>query len=483
MAVKWAVANGNWNAGATWNDGTIPQVDDDVYANNHAVTINVATVVVGSLNTMANADYGIAQGGSFSCSVPTSISASRTCDLRFSMGNVCINYNANTNANCYFSAPLIRCNANGMINHTYGNNTGWVINANVEISNTNCHLGYGGAGNTRHILTINGNITSTNGFIFSMFSSSTTAGWTIIINGNVYGGHESAENQGLGYVTINGNKHYCLNEYDNFEKGGLTINGSVTYEANNSKAGIDLNHTTIQNPDTFIWKDVTEPRSNPFVILTNAEMNNRQQYPAESDVRKDVEYAWGVLKGQLEQVQVGCVTKEDVREGVALLGMGEVGTLVVPDADDVREGVVFDNGSVGTLIVEGGGDRLRIANFGYYTDSQSDTYIVDINDSFKPMFATAEESVLLELFPELDLDNIPDKYFDDLFVKYLKYRLIVEYYRGAGINSVFTPSELTTEVVNYQNVRCEYWLNLANIYLNAWDKKYPNSVKKQRILL
>ena len=117
------------------------------------------------------------------------------------------------------------------------------------------------------------------------------------------------------------------------------------------------------------------------------------------------------------------------------------------------------------------------------SDSQSDTYIVDINESFKPMFATAEESVLLELFPELDLDNIPDKYFDDLFVKYLKYRLIVEYYRGAGINSVFTPSELTTEVVNYQNVRCEYWLNLANIYLNAWDKKYPNSVKKQRILL
>ena len=181
---------------------------------------------------------------------------------------------------------------------------------------------------------------------------------------------------------------------------------------------------------------------------------------------------------------VGCVTPEDVRKDVPLVGMGVVGTLVVPSVDDVREGVIFDNGSVGTLIVQGGGDRLRIADFGYYTNAQSDTYIVDLTEQDKPKFAVAEERVLIEMFPDLDLDNIPEKYFDDLFVKYLKYRLIVEYYRTAGINSTFTPSEPTTEIVNYQNVRNEVWLNSANIYLKAWGKKYPESiVKPQRILL
>ena len=29
MAVKWAVANGNWNTGATWNDGVVPVSGDE----------------------------------------------------------------------------------------------------------------------------------------------------------------------------------------------------------------------------------------------------------------------------------------------------------------------------------------------------------------------------------------------------------------------------------------------------------------------
>ena len=207
-------------------------------------------------------------------------------------------------------------------------------------------------------------------------------------------------------------------------------------------------------------------------------------YPPESVVMQGVEYAFGEMTGTMDvSVQVGCVTKEDVREGVALLGMGETGTLVVPSADDVREGVVFDNGTIGTLIVQGGGDRLRIADFSYYTNAQSDTYIVDITEADKPKFASAEERILIEMFPSLDLDNIPEMYFDDLFVKYLKYRLIVEYYRTAGVNSTFTPSEPTTEIVNYRNVTCEVWLNSANIYLNAWNKKYDLNKPPQKIRL
>ena len=242
----------------------------------------------------------------------------------------------------------------------------------------------------------------------------------------------------------------------------------------------------ILNPDSFTWKDITQPqRVNPFVIVTDFELNNRQQYPAENDVKKDVEYAFGNLAGTLDPVtaNVGCVTKEDVREGVELIVLQEVGTLVVPSVDDVREGVIFDNGSVGTLIVQGGGDRLRIADFGYYTRSTSITYIVDLTESDKPAFADCERIVLLSLFPTLDLDNIPDKFFDDLFIQFLRYRLLVEYYRGISVNSKFTPSEPTTEIVNYANTKCEYWLNTANLFLQLWGEKYPNSVKRDRILL
>lgn len=489
MAVKWAVANGNWNAGATWNDGVVPVDGDEIYLNGYTINPNVNFNLRNSIiRNDANSDYNIVAGGTL---------------------------NANNRTNCVFSAKKYIVSSsnffyqvynggvfngdvellNGIFCYKTGSNQGfsWTLNGNVHrISGTNGTL-FNDASFNSPSITIVGNITDEG--LGGTITRSGTANlvvsgnvqWNgslggittrIVGNYNIYGTNVSATTlQISGNMRITSGRVSCTT--CNF--GGEEILYSNT--ANNPGLLAQTINFINDNANTFIWKDVSEPRTNPFVVVTDAELANRQQYPAESDVRKDVEYAWGVLKGQLEQVQVGCVTKEDVREGVPLLGMGGNGTLVVPSADDVREGVVFDNGSVGTLIVEGGGDRLRIADFGYYTNAQSDTYIVDLTEQDKPKFAVAEERVLIEMFPDLDLEDIPEKYFDDFFVKFLKYRLIVEYYRTAGINSTFTTSEPTTEVVNYRNVNCEIWMNIANTYLKAWGVKYPNSIKKQRILL
>ena len=500
MAVVWAKSNGNWTTTtlwAFWNEttqqiedyGQVPQIGDVVYCNGNNITV-VTNIITGMVTNAVNPYTNTGGGKIVLTNTNYSLSSNFdavTNEIIFINKNNPVSLTINGNINGYSDQYIFERSTNDTLS--------LIINGNVH-----CECTYFIWNNSQNIYlfncTINGRYD-----IFNYYSNRDESSRGTLAIAGIFSIYKNAATYN---TIISGvfSAHYSV-----LFTNSLTINGSITYKSTNNTMGVRYTTLNILNPDTFTWKDVTEPRSNPFIILTDAEMNNRQQYPSENEVKEGTEYVWGekvgtyqappesvVLKdyvydngdkvGTLEnQNVVGCVTKEDVREGVELIGLQEVGTLVVPDVDDVREGVVFDNGSVGTLIVEGGGDRLRIANFGYYTDSQSDTYIVDINESFKPMFATAEESVLLELFPELDLDNIPDKYFDDLFVKYLKYRLIVEYYRGAGINSVFTPSELTTEVVNYQNVRCEYWLNLANIYLNAWDKKYPNSVKKQRILL
>ena len=495
MAVKWAVANGNWNAGATWNDGVVPAGVDEVYLNGYTVTISSYNGIACKL--ISNDRYGnLAAGGSIS--------------MTFTEGQILI---VTANLFCVANTTLFTSSSKYRGLSIVGNieNYGYIFSSSYSGSGgffaTGICDNYGtlfspttSSGNIT--LRIIGNVNSSGLIIGGSYSTSILP--NVLFEGECTISSTPFRTK-LGTFDCN---NITLYNNVNISCETLNIDGSIRYTSNNNLFGINYTAINILNPDTFTWKDITEPRVNPFIILTDAEMNNRQQYPPEDEVKEGTEYVWGekvgtyqqppesvVLKGYrydndekegtLENENiVGCVTPEDVRKDVPLVGMGVVGTLVVPSVDDVREGVIFDNGSVGTLIVQGGGDRLRIADFGYYTNAQSDTYIVDLTEQDKPKFAVAEERVLIEMFPDLDLDNIPEKYFDDLFVKYLKYRLIVEYYRTAGINSTFTPSEPTTEIVNYQNVRNEVWLNSANIYLKAWGKKYPESiVKPQRILL
>lgn len=496
MAVKWAVANGNWSAGATWNDGVIPAVGDYVYLDNHTITIDV-DVALGN-GTISNGQNPTTtlSGGSLT------MSAAHTIVANLDAFAVMINSSGSGVRN--FVGNITLHGVTIFFNQSTNNTIGLSITGNVTTEG-GTFFQRSSAGASLFNTSINGNVSLEN---TTLFSTRYTGEKNLTINGNLslINGGITAQDVYLTTFTLNGSLSNIYGR--NILAVDAEVSGNITYASTTGGMGIFANSLAINNPDTFTWKDITEPRSNPFIILTDAEMNNRLQYPAENEVKEGTEYVWGekigtyqqppeavVLKGYVydngdkigtleNENIVGCVTPEDVRKDVPLVGMGVVGSLVVPSVDDVREGVIFDNGSVGTLIVQGGGDRLRIADFSYYTNAQSDTYIVDLTEQDKPKFAVAEERVLIEMFPDLDLDNIPEKYFDDLFVKYLKYRLIVEYYRTAGINSTFTPSEPTTEIVNYQNVRNEVWLNSANIYLKAWGKKYPESiVKPQRILL
>ena len=63
MAIRYAVASGNWSNTATWNGGTLPTSADDVYANGFTVTINQNIAVVSLNTTLA---LGVLNGGNFS---------------------------------------------------------------------------------------------------------------------------------------------------------------------------------------------------------------------------------------------------------------------------------------------------------------------------------------------------------------------------------------------------------------------------------
>lgn len=75
MAVRYAVATGNWSNAATWNGGTLPTAADDVYANNFTVTID-QNVTVLTLRTTAQAPA--VAGGGFTCSTARTITCTDT---------------------------------------------------------------------------------------------------------------------------------------------------------------------------------------------------------------------------------------------------------------------------------------------------------------------------------------------------------------------------------------------------------------------
>lgn len=509
MATIWAKNNGNWTdttLWAFWNEttqqiedyGQIPQSDDVVYCNSYTINVS-ASISFGELHNAENSYTNLSGGFILSTGSNYSIIGNAYAEVNYIIRD---NYAGSATktfvGNLYaINTPII---AGGSGSSSDSN---WDVTGNI----------YGGINSDLMTRLSNSypNFKNINGYLLTYGNISTR-----VAPSSINGIWEVKKSPTINYnYTVNGILRITNNAYLK-ANNEIVLTGHIEYDStiipcivfNNPTRGIVIN-----NPDTFIWKDISEPRSNPFIIVTDAEMNNRQQYPSEDEVKEGTEYVWGqmvgtytpdyppesvVLKdyeygdsddrktGTMEQevnVEVGCVTPEDVRKDVPLVGMGVVGTLVVPSVDDVREGVVFDNSSVGTLIVQGGGDRLRIADFVYYTRSTSITYIVDLTESDKPAFADCEEIVLRSLFPKLDLNNIPDKFFDDLFVQFLRYRLLVEYYRGTSVNSKFTPSEPTTEIVNYANTKCEYWLNTANLFLQLWGEKYPNSVKKDRILL
>ena len=64
MAVRYAVATGNWSATATWDGGTLPAADDDVYTNNYVVTID-QNITVLSLRNSSNTSPAVTAGGRF----------------------------------------------------------------------------------------------------------------------------------------------------------------------------------------------------------------------------------------------------------------------------------------------------------------------------------------------------------------------------------------------------------------------------------
>jgi hypothetical protein len=80
MALRYAVATGNWSNTATWDGGTLPTAADDVFSNNFTVTIDGTFTVLSIRNTLnavpvilAGGQFRFANGGNLTCTATQAI--------------------------------------------------------------------------------------------------------------------------------------------------------------------------------------------------------------------------------------------------------------------------------------------------------------------------------------------------------------------------------------------------------------------------
>lgn len=320
MAVKWAVANGSWSAGATWNDGVVPTSDDDVYANGCVITSMPTQISVKSLRNDSNNDLSIIAGGYFSQTINGSTTII-TANI-ISVNNYCVITGVSTNANGTITINGdIHCSNTIMAISTSNVNRAhtFIVNGNVTIgdgcaifgsnygtwsfvivgnmsADSNAYI-YNGTQNNAALtrLTYAGNITN--------ITWSSVAQTITTCNGS--GNWQVPTSQTVTTATITGD--VILKANTTFTTANITgaivangfvlscttlnLNGNITYIGTNGKTGVRYTTLNILNPSTFTWKDILEPRLNPFLIVTEGELNDTYLYPSTSVVRDGIQYA------------------------------------------------------------------------------------------------------------------------------------------------------------------------------------------------
>lgn len=305
MAVKYAVANGNWSAGATWNDGVVPAVGDVVYCNNHSITADVNIALPNTILTNELCPTTNVSGGHLIIATTNRIVSFKECyaDATYIIG---ISNNITCTINADIFAPTVFQSDNSM-GSIYSTSTG---NTKEVIINGNCYgreaYTFIGSYGLHYIkTTINGNV-----ILKHHLWTGTYSGNSQLINGSVH--IENAEQIWVGAqygtfdLTINGDvtgRGY----YTSGTNGQINIGGSYYYTG---YFGFSVTRqVNFSNPNAEIKYTGPEPNPNYYVVLAQQELNNRQQYPPEDEVKEGTEYVWGEKVGTYQQPPESVVMK------------------------------------------------------------------------------------------------------------------------------------------------------------------------------
>jgi hypothetical protein len=370
MALRYAVANGNWSNTATWNGGTLPTSADDVYTNNFTVTIDQNVTVLSLRNT---AGAPAVAGGIFILTNGITINATGTGLVNNSGLTTLIDFQLNspnsatinstnmsgTGGNANTTNAIVRLSSTG----TLTVNSNWLVNNAVICISGNGTFNLNGSGG--HISTITtqpgiriiaasatlnwvGNLTFVGSNTWSYISDNGNGVTSAI---NIIGNIKGSETQTAGGISTNGITNIIGNVSPAptsasgpaiFGGAGavVTVNGIISSNSNRVLAISSTGLTTISG-QVICVNESPFPVQSTRLRLSNS-LNTQMTF--QTDVS-------GVNKTLYEPgTALGNPAVTDVRNGTTYASGALTGTLDVPPASSVAVGVPVDN-TVGTAII------------------------------------------------------------------------------------------------------------------------------------
>jgi len=393
MADVRATKNGNWSDVTVWNTGALPTAADDVYSNTFTVNVDVSFTV---LTLRSTAGTGITAGGSFNfntagvtgtvtSSSPLVPGATNLIQVTATTGTVTISLGGNVEPRSFNGDTLINYSGNCNLNLS-GTNFNGRLSGNT--SSTTCILK-----SSSGLITITGNLNGGNSNQAINQALLSSNGNTIVI-GNIVGGLNTGGsnrgvNQSAGTLTITGNvtggQSTATNQGVLFSGTSLTVNGtllggttSVGIETsapiNNvtgnltagTLAGIASSSANIVN----VTGTATASSSSEAIRMTNANgqvylngnmVNNNGKMAIFAPIvwldKNNTTSAAFFTSGGVARTlySADTVPNQPAQNNVrfnTVYGPGNslTGTCVMPVAANVRNGVTYDNGTVGTAL-------------------------------------------------------------------------------------------------------------------------------------
>jgi hypothetical protein len=380
MALRYAVATGNWSNTATWDGGTLPTAADDVFSNNFTVTID-GTFTVLTIRTTSNAasptilaggGFTFANGGNLTCTAAQAIFAGSTTpvlEMTLASPNTAI-FNGSvltlTNTNNYNAIKLsstgtLTCTGNYTVDN--GSATKQIIyvtaagTLNVIGNLSSTISSAAGAANTLRIdanatVNVTGDITASSGVINAGGSATVicNSNSTLNVTGNITGAATlgiytvgSTVNI-IGSITGGTSVSGLLN---NTAAATISLTGVATSSATQPAINVSIAYTTAAASGTLVKISGNPVNANGLMAIiapriTIDTATSSWLFQISTGGNRTL-YAAGVALGN--------PATSNVRFGTTYGASSELtGTLRVPTAANVLSGVLVDN-TTGTLLM------------------------------------------------------------------------------------------------------------------------------------